>query len=98
MQLHATYIPWYLSWKGLLGTKRPRTVWFLTRWGIHTFGMRYPIDVIILDKRGNVQVLRKQLLPQRFFFWNPRYNLVIEAPVGTIREKKITKGLHIALS
>lgn len=97
MKLRVIYIPWYLSWKGLLGTKRPQTVWFRTRWGIHTFGMRYPIDVVILDEERNVQALKEQLIPQRFFFWNPRYNLVIEAPVGTIQEKKITKGLHIEL-
>lgn len=97
MRLQARYVPWYLSWKGLLGTKHPQLVWFRTRWGIHTFGMHYPIDVVILDEERNVQVVKEQLLPQRFFFWNPRYDLVIELPAGTIEHKKITQGHHIAL-
>ncbi|MEX1013632.1 MAG: hypothetical protein WDZ80_00540, partial [Candidatus Paceibacterota bacterium] len=36
--------------KGLIGEKFPRSVYFKSRWGIHTAGMKFPIDVIILGK------------------------------------------------
>lgn len=97
MQLKITKIPWYLSWKGLLGTKEPRAVVFSTRFGIHTFGMQYPIDVVILDRKGYVVKQKEHLQPNRLFFWNPLYNLVLELPQGTIEKKRLRIGERIDL-
>ena len=40
--------------KGLLESSAPYALILSTRFGIHTFGMKFPIDVIILDKKLNV--------------------------------------------
>lgn len=83
---------------GLIGAKRPYPVFFTTRWGIHTFGVRIAIDVLILDSNNHVAVIRHSLPPNRFLFWNPIYNRVIELPPGTIMKRGITVGDQIALS
>lgn len=56
--------------------------------GVHTFGMKYPIDVVVFDEWGVVQVVRKNMKPNEMFFWNPKYRRVIELPI----ESKIEKG------
>lgn len=83
--------------KGLLGTSKPYPLSFQTRWGIHTFGMKYPIDIVILDKQNTVVALKKNVKPNRIFLWNPRYKQVVELPAGTIQEQKITRGLALTL-
>ena len=60
-----------------------------TRFGIHTFGLKYPIDVLILDNGNKVVFLKKNLMPWRIFLWNPIYDKVLELPQGTIDKKKI---------
>lgn len=82
---------------GLLDTAVPTPVYFNTRWGIHTFGMKYPIDVIILDNKNIVQVYNQHLHPNRVFFWSPVYRSVLELPGGQIQKKKIQKGSVITI-
>ena len=69
---------------GLLGKERPAPLFFKTRWGIHTFGMKFPIDCIILDDKLMVKTTRENLKPSRFFFWWPGYKNVLELPAGTV--------------
>lgn len=64
---------------------------FKTRFGVHTFFLKNPIDVIILDKDYRVVKLAT-LKPNRFFFWNPKHNYVLELPEGTIKRTKIEAG------
>lgn len=78
--------------RGLIGKKKPEPFMFETRFGIHTFGLQFPIDVLILDSRNRVVRLKTELNPQRFFFWNPIFKIVIELPSGTIQKEKITLG------
>lgn len=33
---------------------------------VHTFGMRFPIDVIFLDRRGELLSVRREVRPRRF--------------------------------
>ena len=73
---------------GLLRKSNPRSLLFKTRLGIHTFGLKEPIDVIILDKNARVVKLCENLKPNCFFFWNFKYNLVVELPKETIRKSK----------
>lgn len=71
---------------GLLLPSNPKTLIFKTRFGIHTFGLKKPIDVLILNQKYQVVKLKKSLKPNRFFFWNPEYNLVIELPANSLRK------------
>lgn len=65
---------------GLLKEKRDASVLFNTRFGIHTFFMKYPIDVIVLNNENKVIKIKKDLKPNNFFFWNPKYSRIIELP------------------
>lgn len=54
-----------------------------THFGIHTFFMKFPIDVYILDKNLKVVKFKKNLKPNHLFFWNPKYSLVLELSTKT---------------
>jgi hypothetical protein len=82
---------------GLLKEKKPRTLYFETRWGIHTFGMRFSIDCIILSKNWKVSAIREGLLPWRMFIWNPKYFRVLELPPETVKKSGIKIGDEIRL-
>ena len=91
MKLIIKKIPWYLSWKGLIG-KKPEPILLKTRFGIHTCGMSYSIDVVILDRNNIVRKIKENLLPNRLFFWNPLFDTVLELPAGTISKLKLHIG------
>ena len=74
---------------GLTVFKKARPVMLKTRFGIHTFGMKYAIDVIILNKHFEVVRLKEKLQPNNIFIWVPIYNTVLELPWGYINENKI---------
>ena len=82
---------------GLIPYASPKTLLLKTRFGIHTFGMRYPIDIVILDKYNKIVKFRKSLKPNRIFLWNPAYTTVLELPSGTIIRKKLAHAdrIHI---
>ena len=74
---------------GLIGKDKPQSLMIRTRFGIHTFGLKFPIDVLILDGENKVVFLKKNLMPMRILLWNPKYDKVLELPYGTIAKKKI---------
>lgn len=65
---------------GLLLEENRNGLLIKTRFGIHTFFMKFPIDVYVLDKNLKVVKVKKNLKPNRMFFWNPKYNMVVELP------------------
>lgn len=79
------------SFLGLL-LKRNRFLLLKTKFGIHTFGMHKNIDILILDVNYKVVKIKESLTPNRTFFWNPKYNLVIEMPEGVVRKSKTVLG------
>jgi uncharacterized membrane protein (UPF0127 family) len=83
--------------KGLLGTTKAHPLLLKTRWGIHTFGMKYPIDIVVLDKENKVVKIKEKLQPNHFFVWNPKYNRILELPKGFVGEKKIMQEDQISL-
>lgn len=66
--------------------KEPRAVYFETRWGVHTLGMKFPIDVVVLDEGGVVRAIKRDIKPNRCFFWNPKHRRVLELPTGCLIE------------
>lgn len=83
------------TWKqkiiGLIGSSKPYALLLETRFGIHTFGVPFPIDVVILDDSFTIVSLKTQLLPARIYLWKPIWKYVLELPSGTI----VSKNLHI---
>lgn len=77
---------------GLIFHKKPSTMFFHTRFGIHTYFMPFPIDVIILENNNQVYKLKKTLKPFNIFFWNPKFSTVIELPAGTIESSNTEPG------
>lgn len=86
--------PWEQT-KGLLGVKKAYPLLLTTRFGIHTFGMQFPIDVVILNQRGTVMKIKENLKPNRLFFWNPKYTSVLELPQGEINKRGLKCGIHV---
>lgn len=82
---------------GLIGKDKPEPVMFITRFGIHTLGLKFPIDVIVLDKNNRVVKISENLKPNRFFVWPVRYDKVLELPVGFIGQNLIKIGSKINL-
>lgn len=92
MKLQAQHIPWFLAWKGLLFQPIPKPIFLRTRFGIHTFFLKFPIDVLILDEKNRIVAIKQNLKPFRLFFWNPTYSRVLELPPGTIHALKLHPG------
>ena len=80
--------------RGLLNRKEldeGSGIWILPCEAIHTFGMKFPIDSIFLDKRLRVRSLHKGLKPGRIAFCL-RAHSVLELPVGTIKKSGTLLG------
>jgi len=80
---------------GLVGKKKPYPLLIQTRFGIHTFFLKFPIDVAVLDKNNRIVKLRQNLAPNRIFVWNPKYDKVLELPEGTVKKFHLTRGLCV---
>lgn len=73
--------------RGLLGTKGLRQgEGLLIRpcIGVHTFFMKYPIDVVFLDRDNRVLAMLDSLKPHRVSRLVPASSAVIELPAGTV--------------
>ena len=59
---------------------------------VHTFWMRFPIDVIFVDRANRIVGLREVMPPNRPFAGAWRAHRTVELPAGTIRESGTRKG------
>jgi uncharacterized protein len=78
--------------KGLIGESTPQAIIFKTRFGIHTFLLKFPIDVLILDQNHKVKKLKSRLNPNQLFFWNIKFDTVIELPENSLEKSKTQIG------
>jgi len=90
------------AWKRLVGLLNRKSLahgeglLFDRCYGIHTFGMRFAIDVLFLDQ--NLRVLRTvEALPPLRTCAVKRAVYVLELPVGTIRQSHTEAGDQIQL-
>ncbi len=60
--------------------------------GVHTIGMKFPIDVVFLDYSNNVIGLCKDLQPNRMTSIRLRASSVLELPVGTVAATALKVG------
>jgi len=81
--------------RGLLDSINGDAMMFDTRWGIHTFGMKFPIDCAVCDDSNRIRVIKTNIKRGRFFFWNPKYKNVFEFPAGTIKKSQTEIGDQI---
>jgi hypothetical protein len=84
---------------GLLGRSLlpPDTgLWLTPCHSVHTFFMRFPIDVLFLDRQGAV-IYRQTLQPWRLSPWMRSCAGVLELPAGTLDRTKTALGDRIHL-
>jgi uncharacterized membrane protein (UPF0127 family) len=63
---------------------------------IHTVGMRFPIDVAFVDKRGRVRHIVRKLGPSRISICL-RAKTTIECPAGQLEEIRLQVGDQIKI-
>ncbi|WP_243369791.1 DUF192 domain-containing protein [Geotalea sp. SG265] len=86
--------------KGLLGRESMSCgegLWIKPCMSIHTFGMRFPIDVIFLNRQHAVVAVKKELPPNRLTAIYSAATSVLELPAGTIERTATKPGDRIAL-
>jgi len=80
---------------GLLGTVAPdpgKALYLVPCKAVHTFGMKYPLDVVFLDIQGRVIKLVQNLAPNKMTSFVPAANCVLELPPNTIAVAPIETG------
>ena len=86
---------------GLLGKDTlaaGRGLWIRPSSGVHTFGMKFPIDVIGLDRSLKVVRIWERLLPHRITSLSLCLRSVIELPPGRIAECGVALGDTVTIS
>lgn len=86
--------------KGLLGRESlgaGEGLWIVPCEAVHTFWMRFPLDLIYLDRRHRVVKTRSGVPPWRLSACL-RAHSVLELPAGTISKTQTMRGDHLALN
>ena len=73
-------------------------LWLTPSKGIHTIGMKFPIDVIFLNKEFYVLALISGMHPYRVSGVHMRGYSVVELPNGTIRKSRTEIGDQLEIS
>jgi len=58
---------------------------------VHTFGMRFAIDVIFLDRHQRIVAIRHEM-PRRRMLFNLRATQTLEMPAGTAQQLGLVLG------
>ena len=85
---------------GLLGRKSLQAgggVWLSPSSGVHTFGMRFPIDVVGLDSDMRVVRLWPNVKPQRVTSISLNVQSVLELAAGEIASRSLRLGQTLSI-
>src|SRR5215469_1360338 len=85
--------------KGLLGREglaEGEGLWIVPCEAVHTFGMRFPIDLVYLDRSHRVVKTRSNVRPWRLSACL-RAHSVVELAAGVIRETQTKPGDRLSL-
>jgi uncharacterized membrane protein (UPF0127 family) len=90
----------WTRFRGLMATRADQFppgqgLWINPSHGVHTFAMRFPIDVVYLDRDRKVIHLEEDLKPWRMAAIRAKATSVIEVPTGAIQESQTTLGDQI---
>jgi uncharacterized membrane protein (UPF0127 family) len=89
--------------RGLLGAsagdfRNGCGLWIVPCRGVHTLAMRFPIDVVYLDRDRTVIHLERELRPWRFAPVRMQAASVLELPCPTVSETGTTVGDKIKIT
>ena len=90
----------FRSLRGLIGTaslEEGHGLWIFPCQSVHTFWMRFPIDVVFLDKDDKIIHLVENLKPYRVSKHLSKASSVIELPISTIKETGTQVGDEIQI-
>jgi uncharacterized membrane protein (UPF0127 family) len=87
----------WTRFRGLMTTdasrfRRGQGLWIVPCHGVHTFAMRFPIDVLYLDQERIVIHIEEELKPWRMAAIRARASSVLELPTGTVRDSRTALG------
>jgi len=68
-----------------------------SRYGVHMFFVRFPIDLLYLNSKFSVVDMRQTLGPWRIHRPRVKANYIVELPVGTISRTRTKLGHKLAL-
>ena len=73
-------------------------LWIYPSQAVHTFGMRFPIDVAFLDRHRRIRRIYHELVPWRFtrLVWSARS--VLELPAGVLARSGTEVGDELQFS
>jgi len=60
--------------------------------GVHTFGMKFPLDIVFLDREDRVVAVKRNMPPNRISRLYPSAASVLELPAGTLGSLRMVKG------
>ena len=83
--------------KGLIGRSLQEfaqggALWIIPCDGVHTFGMRFPIDVAYLDSDGRILKIYHRLAPFRIAALSFKTKSVLELPPGILAQTNTEVG------
>ncbi len=81
--------------RGMLGRPEPQPgegLLIVPCRGVHMYGMKYPLDVVFLDREGTVVDLRPELRPGRRTGFIKGSHYALEIPTGTIQASGTRAG------
>src|SRR3970282_2715390 len=81
--------------KGLIGKEgldEGSSLWIKPCRGIHTVGMKFPIDVLFLDSENVIVDIVENIQPNRFSKIVLRSRTVLELPAGTVGGSGVDVG------
>lgn len=80
--------------RGLLGRSSlapGEGLWIVPCQGVHCWGMRFPIDVVYIDRDRKVKKLRRAMQPWGLSFCVTAHS-VLELPAGVIDQTRTERG------
>lgn len=86
---------------GLLGRTKLEAdagMWITRSSSIHTFGMKFAFDLILLNKDLQVVSMREGIRPFSLTFLNFRVQSVLELPLRTIAQSRTEIGDQLTFS
>lgn len=91
---------WWERGVGLLGRPASRAgpgLWIVPCRGVHTFGMRFSLDIIVLDSQSRVLAVHWRVRPLRILLPRRGDHSVLEIPSGRLATGAICVGVHLRL-
>jgi uncharacterized membrane protein (UPF0127 family) len=73
------------------GLKRGQGMWIVPCEAVHSFGMKFAIDVVYVDRKKKVRKTRSNMVPRRISACLLAHS-VLELPVGTIEASGTRAG------